>query len=128
MIAPANIDDDDFGKFNTDLGLAMKVIKHQRGGAVEIIQQTNHRKIDRGTAEFLNKVVNLNLVYDEPEEEGEIDMCKAMEENNKKMQVLGAINALKLTGQSVEQIVKLITENYHVSKEYVENLMNPMLA
>lgn len=128
LIAPANIDDDDFGKFNTDLGLAMKVIKYQQNGAVEIIQQTNHRKIDRGTAEFLNKVVNLNLVYDEPEEEGEVDMCQAMEDYTKKMQIIGAINALKLSGQTVEQMIKLITENYNVSKEYVENLMNPISA
>lgn len=46
LIAPANINDDDFGKFNTDLGLAMKIIKCQRNGTVEIIQQTNHRKIN----------------------------------------------------------------------------------
>lgn len=128
LIAPANINDDDFGKFNTDLGLAIKVIKYQQNGAVEIIQQTNHRKIDRGTAEFLNKVVNLNLVYDEPEEEGEVDMCQAMEDYTKKMQIIGAINALKLSGQTVEQMIKLITENYNVSKEYVENLMNPISA
>lgn len=128
LIAPANINDDDFGKFNTDLGLAMKVIKYQRHGAVEIIQQTNHRKIDRGTAEFLNKVANLNLVYDEPEEEGEVDMCQAMEDYTKKTQVVASINALKFAGQSVEQIIEFITENYHVSKEYVENLMNPISA
>lgn len=128
LIAPANIDDDDFGKFNTDLGLAMKVIKYQRHGAVEIIQQTNHRKIDRGTAEFLNKVANLNLVYDEPEEEGEVDMCQAMEDYTKKTEVLSAIKALKLSGQTVDQIIKLVTENYHVSKEYVEDLMNPIPA
>ena len=128
LIAPAGIDDEDFGKFNTDLGLAMKVIKYQRTSAVEIIQQTNHRKIDRGTAEFLNRVVNLNLVYQEPAEEGGVDMCKAMEDNNKKMEVLGAIKALRLSGNSPDQIIKLIVENYQVTKEYVENLMGPIPA
>lgn len=128
LIAPANIEDEDFGKFNTDLGLAMKVIKYQRSGAVEIIQQTNHRKIDRGTAEFLNKVVNLNLVYEEPEGEGAVDMCKAMEDYTKKTEIIGAIKGMKLSGQPVEQIVKLITENYHVTKEYVEKLMEPVPA
>lgn len=43
-------------------------------------------------------------------------------------EVLSAIKALKLSGQRVEQIIKLITENYHVSKEYVEDLMNPIPA
>lgn len=128
LIAPANIDDEDFVKFNTDLGLAMKVIKYQRNGAVEVIKETNHRKIDRGTAEFLNKVANLNLVYEEPEEEGEVDMCKAMEDYTVRTEVLSAIKALRLSGQSAEQIIKLITENYHVTREYVESLMNPIPA
>ena len=58
----------------------------------------------------MNKVVNLNLVYEEPAaEEGEVDMCKAMEDYSIKMEVLGAIKALKLSGQSAEQIIKLIT-------------------
>ena len=128
LIAPANIDDEDFGKFNTDLGLAMEVIKYQRNGAVEIIKKTNHRKIDRGTAEFLNKVANLNLVYEEPQDEGGVDMCKAMEDYTIKTEVLSAIKALRLSGQSPEQIIKLITENYSVTREYVENLMNPIPA
>ena len=76
----------------------------------------------------MNKVVNLNLVYEEPEEEGEVDMCKAMEDYTKKTEVLSAIKALKLSGQSTEQIIKLITENYHVTREYVESLMNPISA
>lgn len=55
-------------------------------------------------------------------------MCQAMKDYTKKMQIIGAINALKLSGQTVEQMIKLITENYNVSKEYVENLMNPISA
>lgn len=91
---------------------------------MKVMQQTNHRRIDRGTAEFLNKVVNLNLVYDEPEEEGAVDKCKAMEDYTKKTEIIGVIKGLKLSGQTVEQIIKLVSGNYHVSKEYVENLMN----
>lgn len=106
LIAPARIDDEDFGKFNTDLGLAMKVIKYQKTSAVEIIQQTNHRKIDRGTAEFLNRVVNLNLVYQEPAEEGEVDMCKAMEDYTKKKEVLASIKTMKALGIEPEKIVE----------------------
>ena len=79
LITPASIDEEEFGKFNTDLGFAMKVIKHQKDDAVEIIKATNHRRIDRSTAEFLNTVASLNLVYKEPKEVVTVDMCKAME-------------------------------------------------
>ena len=55
-------------------------------------------------------------------------MCKAMEDYSKKMEVLGAIKALRLSGNSPDQIIKLIVENYQVTKEYVENLMGPIPA
>ena len=45
--------DSDFEKFNTELGLAMKVLKYQKAGAIEVIQATNHEMIDRETAVFL---------------------------------------------------------------------------
>ena len=128
LIAPARIDDEDFGKFNTDLGLAMKVIKYQKTSAVEIIQQTNHRKIDRGTAEFLNRVVNLNLVYQEPAEEGEVDMCKAMEDYTKKKEVLASIKTMKALGIEPEKIVEQVSQLFNTSKEYVEELMAPIPA
>ena len=86
LIAPADIADEDFEKFHTDFGFAMKVIKHQKDKATEIIRATNHRRIDRSTAEFLNTVVNLNLVYEEPKEEVTVDMCKAMEDVKALMQ------------------------------------------
>ena len=55
-------------------------------------------------------------------------MCKAMEDYTVRTEVLSAIKALRLSGQSAEQIIKLITENYHVTREYVESLMNPIPA
>ena len=54
-----------FEKFNTELGFAMKIIKHRSKDADELIKQTNHRKIDRGTAFFLNTVAKLDLEYEE---------------------------------------------------------------
>ena len=71
--------DSDFEKFNTELGLAMKVLKYQKAGAIEVIKATNHEMIDRETAVFLNRVANLDLVFDEKEDQ--VDMCKAMEDN-----------------------------------------------
>lgn len=77
LISPMDMSEEDFEKFHTDLGLAMKVIKHQKEDADTIIKGTNHRKIDHDTAFFLNRAVNLGLEYEE--ENGGIDMCLAME-------------------------------------------------
>ena len=65
LISPADMGEGEFEKFHTDLGLAMKVIKHQKEDADEVIKETNHRKIDRDTAFFLNRAVNLGLEYEE---------------------------------------------------------------
>ena len=44
--------DVDFGRFGTELGFARKVLKHQKVGAIEVIEATDHRKIDRAMAIF----------------------------------------------------------------------------
>ena len=125
LIAPADIADEDFEKFHTDFGFAMKVIKHQKDKATEIIRATNHRRIDRSTAEFLNTVVNLNLVYEEPKEEVTVDMCKAMEENNKRMKIEGAIELLLGMGAKENDIITMIVKQFSVTADYVKALMQP---
>ena len=67
LISPANMSDNDFEKFHTDLGLAMKVYKYLKAGAVEVIEATSHEKIDRDTAVFLNTTAKLGLEFDEKE-------------------------------------------------------------
>lgn len=126
LIAPANMVDADFEKFNTKLGLAMKVLKYQKAEAVEVIEATNHERIDRETAVFLNRVAKLGLEFDEKEDE--VDMCQAMEENNKKREVTGAIKGMQMMGASESDIVNKITEAFHVTKEYVLALLAPQKA
>ena len=81
LISPADMEDEEFTKFSTDLGFAMEVIKHQSSDADEVIERTNHRKIDRDTALFLNTAVKLNLEYEE--KTGGVYMCLAMEKKEK---------------------------------------------
>ena len=123
LIAPANMTDSDFGKFSTDLGFAMNVLKYQKAGAIEVIEATDHRMIDRDTALFLNRVANLELEFDEKEDS--VDMCKAMEDYKIKSEVSGAIKGMKLMGASENDIVNKITEAFHVTKEYVLALLAP---
>lgn len=123
LIAPANIGDADFEKFGTDLGLAMKVLKYQKAGAIEVIEETDHRRIDRNTAIFLNRVANLGLEFEEEEET--VDMCKAMEDNNRKMKITGAIETMQDMGAAENDIITKIMEKYNVTKEYVLALLSP---
>ena len=72
----------------------MKVIKHQKEDADEVIKETNHRKIDRDTSFFLNRAVNLGLEYEE--KDGGIDMCPAMEKKTEKDKISGVIEGRKI--------------------------------
>ena len=123
LIAPANINDEDFEKFSTDLGLAMKVLKHQNEDADQVIEETNHRKIDRKTAVFLNRVAKLELEFEEKEEL--VDMCLAMENRDKKMKITGAIDYMRDEGKTENDIISKIMEKYNVTKEYVLALLTP---
>lgn len=126
LISPADMDDDEFDKFHTGLGFAMRVIKHQSEDADAIIMATNHKKIDRETAVFLNKAVNLKLVYEE--KTGGVDMCKALERRYQEKEVTGAIKAYRLDGLSDEDIITKVMKIYSVTKEYVIALLKAQVA
>jgi hypothetical protein len=126
LIAPANMSDSEFEKFNTKLGLAMKVLKYQKAGAVEVIEATNHEMIDRETAVFLNRVAKLDLEFDEREDQ--VDMCKAMEDNNRKREVTGAIKGMRKLGASDDSIITAVMEMFNVTREYVLALLIPKQA
>ena len=126
LISPADMEDEEFGKFSTDLGFAMEVIKHQSSDADEVIERTNHRKIDRDTALFLNTAVKLNLEYEE--ETGGVDMCLAMEKKEKKDKIIGVIDYMRDEGKSESDIIDKIIDKYHVTKEYVLALLTPQKA
>jgi hypothetical protein len=91
-----------------------------------IIMATNHRKIDRETAIFLNKVANLKLVYEE--KSGGVDMCKALERRYQEKEVAGAIKMLKSDGVSDEDIIIKVTKLFGVTKEYVLTLLRAQVA
>ena len=112
--------------FNTDLGFAIKVLNYQKEKADQIIDGTNHRKIERGTAVFLNHIAKLELKYDE--EEGDVDMCLAMENRDRKMKITGAIDYMKDEGMSEQDIISRIMEKYQVTKEYVLDVLKPKTA
>ena len=82
--------------------------------------------IDRETAVFLNRVAKLDLEFNEKEDQ--VDMCKAMEDNNKKREVTGAIKAYRLDGASDEAIITKVMSLFNVTREYVLALLAPKQA
>ena len=120
LIAPARIKDTDFEKFNTDLGIAMKVLKYQNRGADQLILDLGGRKVGRPTAEFLNVQAKLGLAFEEPAEEGEINMCKAMEirlsserkqatENNLLQNIRSLMKTVKFTAEQAMNALQVPT-------------------
>ena len=74
IISAVDMAEEDFEKFQTDLGLAMQIIKHQKVDADKIIEKTNHRKIDADAAFFIKEAAKLDLEFER--KETEIDMCE----------------------------------------------------
>ena len=126
LIAPAHIDDNDFDKFHTGLGLAMKVLKYQNSTVDQILISDKHKIVDRNTAVFLNKVANLGLEFDD--EEGDVNMNAVMEKRDKKNEVNGAIQGMRIAGMSESEIIAKVIENFNVTKEYVLSLLSPQKA
>ena len=124
LISPMDMEDEEFKKFNTDLGFAMKMIKHQKDNADELVKDMKDRKIDKDTAFFLNQAVNLKLEYEE-DPKGGINMCLAFDRKYKEKEVTGAIKILKSTGVSDSDIITKVMSTFDVTKEYVLALLAP---
>lgn len=107
--------------FNYLIYKGKKIIK-----ADKLIIQTNHRKIDRGTAFFLNAVAKLDLEY--VEKKGGIDMCEALEKRYKEKEINGAVSVLKALGKSDNEIIKSVMDTFKVTKKYVISILNPKKA
>ena len=102
------------------------MLKYQKAGTIEVIQATNHEMIDRETAVFLNRVANLDLVFDEKEDQ--VDMCKAMEDYRKKSEVTGAIKLMRRQGASDDVMLTELMETFSVTREYVLAILKEMVA
>ena len=118
--------EDEFAKFHTDLGFAMKMIKHQADDADEIIMQTGHHRISSDTAYFLKSAIKLDLDFEEST--GGVDMCKALEKKEKRDRILGVIDYMKGEGKADSDIIAKIVEMYQVTEDFVVALLTPKKA
>lgn len=80
LIAPAEIADNEFTKFHTELSLALRFIKQSKNKnkLKELINEdTSFRSVSKKTADLVNVVTKSNLHYNDREER--VDMCEAIE-------------------------------------------------
>ena len=80
LIVPAEIDDEDFTKFHTELSLALKYVKYSKDKKklAEIVNEdTAYKSVSRKTADMVNVVTNSELHYNSGKER--VDMCEAIE-------------------------------------------------
>ena len=126
LISPADMSEDEFDKFHTELGYAMKLLKHQSEDADELIVREGHRKISSETAYFLKAAMKLDFEFED--EPGGVDMCKAMEKRYQEKEVTGAIKGMRIAGMDDDDILVKVMEAFHVTKEYVLALLSPEQA
>lgn len=125
LIAPAETPDGDFDtKFSTGLGLVLHALKYSQTKAMDVLLETNHKRFDRESGEFIGKALGIDLKFSEPKEEGEVDVSKAAQEFALRERIKGAIDMLRDDGLSDSEIIKRVTKKYDVTEEYVLDLMH----
>ena len=126
IISAADLDDSEFDKFHTEVGFALKLLKHKDKDADKVIEERNHEKVSPETAFYLKGAANLDLDFEI--EEGGVDMCASLERKEKKDQVTGAIIGMQMAGMNENDIISKIIERFNVTKEYVQALLAPKVA
>ena len=122
LISPAEMEEEEFDKFGTDLGDALRFCKHRSSDLDKLIQSKQGGwTVDRETARFLNAAINLRIDYEE--ERGGVNMSNAIERRYKEKEVTGAIDAYRDAGFSDEEIIERVTRRLDVSREYVLALL-----
>ena len=81
LVAPARMSDNELDAFDTELGLALKYVKHSRdksdlGRMVK--GDTRYRSVGADTASFVNAVTGSRLRLESAD--GRVDMCKAIDD------------------------------------------------
>lgn len=123
IISSADIADNDFDKFNTELGKVLRIVKHQKDDADKLIEELGHTKIDPDAAFFLKKAANLDIEIEV--KDGGVDMCESLERRYKKERIEEAIEIYREYGDKDDDIVSKIIKKFNVTKEYVLSLLTP---
>ena len=105
IISAADLDDSEFVKFHTEIGYALKLLKHSGTDADKVIEERSHEKVSPETAFFLKTAANLDLDFEI--EDGGVDMCASLEKKYEEKEQRGEQNAKVLDLQNLMETLKL---------------------
>ena len=106
MISAADLDDSEFSKFHTEIGYALKLLKHSRTDADKVIEERKHEKVSPETAYFLKGAANLDLEFEV--ENGGVDMCASLERKYKEKEQEGEHRGEKRGEKRGEQNARVL--------------------
>lgn len=115
LIAPADLQENEYKKFRTPLGQVLEYIRVSRDKEklTRLLQEDpRFGRLERDTANLINVITDSNLPYSE--DEGEIDMCKAIEDMRADAKAEG-----RLEGKSEATLahLKTVMNRLHLSLE-----------
>ncbi len=125
LIAPAMIEDADFGKFQTTLREVLLFIKYSNDGkklTEAVNSNKNFQSLGRKEVEVLNACVNANLSIENGEEV--LDVCQAIQmiaENAKEEGIKEGIKEGQVS--ALLQSVKNLTQNMEMTTEQAMNVL-----
>ena len=109
LIVPARMGDGDFERFRTGLGSVLKYVKHS-GNRDElrrsVLGDGRFRSVDRESAALINAVTGSNLDVGAFDEEGKVDMCKAIDDMRKEAFDEGRLDAEREMAVAIEEMRK----------------------
>ena len=123
LIIPEDIPEEDFAKLGeTDLGFLLRVLKHQRKDAAQILYDSKYERVNTEAANVANEIAHLGLKI-EIDEKGDANMCKAMRLHDKEQEVLVSIRTTKKYLKDETEIISAVAEDCEVDSEFVKKLM-----
>lgn len=132
VISPYDIEDKDFNKMKSELRLILKFIKNSKNKdkLIKIIKEDiGYKKISKEAFTIINEITNTEIKIEN--EEGELDMCKAIDDMKKQAKEEGIIEG-KLEGkyEGILEVKKESTINLYkngVSIEIISKSLNMSL-
>lgn len=124
LIAPNRLSDDEIDEFTTSFRETMKYIKYSLNGEKlsEVVSTDNRfKKVERQAVDVINIVTNSKVKYSKRKET--VDMCLAIQEIQKKGELIGIIRAYQNMKADPEKVKSYIMKEYQKSEKETDELL-----
>ena len=122
IVVPAEIPDEDFKLFRTDLGAVLKYFKDdEQLGRRQIPAAFLGRTLDLPTAQFMHNYCDIEIK--EVTKKGEAKVGRMLQNYAEDREILGAFLALQKVLPTKEEAIKKACELYPITPDQLENLI-----